>query len=99
VQEGFGFTVLDAISRGWSGVFLRATAIPEVAGDAAVMGEPDKPGQFKDGMLEVSASASLRQRLRDHGIARAKQYTWEATARETLRVCGNVLGQGGLIPC
>ncbi|MBA2567912.1 MAG: glycosyltransferase family 4 protein [Actinobacteria bacterium] len=81
--EGFGLTVLEAMASGTPVVAARAGAIPEVAGDAAVLVEPGDPVALAGGIERALAD---RERLVAAGLERAARYSWAETARQTLDV-------------
>ena len=62
------------------------TALPEVAGDAALLVNPDDDEALAGAMVRVLRDASLRESLRTKGFERARQFTWERAARQTLDV-------------
>ncbi len=82
--EGFGLPVLEALACGAVVVAANTTAIPEVAGDAAVLVDPLSIEAIAEGVLRASADAALRARLRVAGPARAKAFTWERCAERTV---------------
>jgi glycosyltransferase involved in cell wall biosynthesis len=81
--EGFGLPVLEAMAAGAPVVCSRATAIPEVAGDAAIS-VADLDDEAVAAALElVATDGPLRARLVEAGRARARRFTWAETARKT----------------
>jgi len=82
--EGFGLPVLEALACGAVVVAANATAIPEVAGDAAILVEPMSTEAIADGLLRASMDEGLRARLRDAGPARAALFTWQRCAERTV---------------
>jgi len=70
-----------------------AASLPEVVGDAALRVPPGDPEAWAAALLRVLEDASLRRRLQEEGPARARQFTWEETARRTLRVYEQVAGR------
>ncbi|WP_447979709.1 glycosyltransferase family 4 protein [Candidatus Nitrospira bockiana] len=86
IYEGFGMPVLEAMACGAPVVTSNTTALPEVAGDAAILVTPTDVEELAQAMLGVVNDATLRARLRAKGLERVKAFTWEKAARQTLRV-------------
>lgn len=80
VYEGFGLPILEAMACGTPVVASNATALPEAAGDAAHLVEPD-PEAIRDALRAVLADDDERRRLRAAGIQRATRFTWDRAAR------------------
>ncbi len=83
--EGFGLPVLEAMATGVPAVVSDRGALPEVTGGAALLVEPTAAA-LADGLGRVLSDEALRERLRAAGLARAAEFSWERTARETLAV-------------
>ncbi|HEX2043026.1 MAG TPA: glycosyltransferase family 1 protein [Acidimicrobiales bacterium] len=92
LYEGFGMPVIEAMDAGLPVVAARAGATPEVAGDAAVLVDPGDPEAFADAMRRVATDDGLRAGLVEAGRERAKQYSWDRTARATLRLYRGLAG-------
>jgi len=92
--EGFGLTALEAMACGTPVVISDRGALPEVVGEAGVQVDPDDPEGIAEGMAAVLCDPDLRQRLERLGKARAAEFSWERTARETLEVYRRVLAEG-----
>jgi glycosyltransferase involved in cell wall biosynthesis len=62
------------------------TSLPEIAGDAAVVIDPVNTRKLIDAMIRVLTNEALAKELRQKGLDRARRFTWEETARQTLQV-------------
>ncbi|MFM7842108.1 MAG: glycosyltransferase family 4 protein, partial [Nitrospira sp.] len=90
LYEGFGLPVIEAMACGAPVITSDRTSLPEVAGDAALLVDPDNAEAVGDALVQLLRDASLRESLRQKGFARAKQFTWERAARQTLDVYRDV---------
>ncbi|MBI2363013.1 MAG: glycosyltransferase family 4 protein, partial [Elusimicrobia bacterium] len=84
--EGFGLPVLEAMACGTPVVTSTTSALPEVAGGAALLCDPDSPEQLGAAMVSVLDDGAVRADLREKGLRRAAALPWEETARRTLAV-------------
>lgn len=82
--EGFGLPVLEAMARGVPVVCADRGALPEVAGDAALVVDPDDHRALTDALDRVLTDRVLAKSLVDRGRARASRFTWRQTAELTL---------------
>lgn len=94
LYEGFGMPVLEAMASGTPVITSDSTSLPEVAGDAALLVNPESPDHLKTALVRVLKDEDLRQSLRAKGLERVKSFTWERTARQTFAVYREVVGKG-----
>ncbi len=90
LYEGFGLPPLEAMASGTPVVTSNVSSLPEVAGDAAVLVDPYRPEAIADGIARVLGDEALRRDLRAKGLARARQFSWEASVRRVREIYGEV---------
>lgn len=82
LYEGFGFQVLESMACGTPVVASRATSLPELVGDAGLLCPPGDVDAFAGALSRLLGERALRAQLRDRGLERAREFTWERTAHE-----------------
>ncbi|HET8653189.1 MAG TPA: glycosyltransferase family 1 protein [Gaiellaceae bacterium] len=82
--EGFGLPVLEAMARGVPVACSDRPALPEVAGDAALLFDPTNHEAVTDAVRRLLTDVRLRESLAARGLERARQFSWRRTAEETL---------------
>ncbi|MFQ5611542.1 MAG: glycosyltransferase family 4 protein [Anaerolineae bacterium] len=91
LYEGFGMPALEAMACGTPVVTSNVTSLPEVVGDAALLADPRSPEAIAGAIVRLLTEPDLAAGLRQRGLARARLFTWQRTAEETLRVYRRVL--------
>ncbi len=86
LYEGFGLPPLEAMACGTPVITSNTSSLPEVVGDAGIMVDPDDVDGLARAMHEVLTNDGLREEMIKKGLERAKLFSWENTARETLKV-------------
>jgi glycosyltransferase involved in cell wall biosynthesis len=86
LYEGFGIPILEAMSCGTPVITSNTSSMPEISGNAALFFDPTNVKQLITLLLEVIGNEKLREELSQKGIERAKQFSWEKTARATLKI-------------
>ncbi len=93
LYEGFGLPPLEAMASGTPVVTSNVSSLPEVAGDAAVLVDPYDPTAIADGIYRVLTDESLRRSLRQRGLTRASQFSWEASVRRVHDIYHHIGGE------
>jgi len=92
LHEGFGLPVLEAMRRGVPVACSDRSTLPEVAGTAALLFDPEDGNAIHRALERLLADEPLRERLRVDGRERAARFTWEATAAGTADVYRRAMG-------
>jgi glycosyltransferase involved in cell wall biosynthesis len=92
-DEGFGMPVLEAMTFGVPVIAARRGALPEVLGDAGLLVDPERPSELAAAIERLLADRAFASECVTRGIARARAFSWERTARgvyETYQLaCGS----------
>ena len=91
LYEGFGLPPLEALAVGTPVICSNTSSLPEVVGDAALTFDPTAEEEIAAALQHITGDAELRADLRERGLRRAAQFSWERAAREPLAVYLNLL--------
>jgi glycosyltransferase involved in cell wall biosynthesis len=91
--EGFGLPALEAMACGTPVIVSDVSSLPEVVGEAGVRIDPRDEAGLAEAIVRVVGDSALRAGLREAGLRRAREFTWDRAARELLGVYAR-LGRG-----
>ena len=92
LDEGFGMPLLEAMAAGTPILTSNRSALPEVAGDAALLVDPEDTDALAAALRQLTIDAELREDLARRGRARVQTFTWDKAVRETWEVYEGLLG-------
>jgi len=92
LDEGFGMPVLEAMAASVPVITSNRSALPEVAGDAAVLVDPEDTEALAGALRSLTSDPELRRELIRRGTERAGLFTWERAVCQTWEVYRKVLG-------
>lgn len=88
--EGFGLPVLEAMACGAPVICSNRTCLPEIAGDAALLVDPESTDELAGAMAQIG-NANMAGTLRSRGRARASEFTWKNSALATIEAYEQIL--------
>ncbi len=91
LHEGFGLPALEAMQSGAPTIGSNSSSLPEVIGLDEAMFDPLSVSAMRERIERVLTDEALRSRLVAHGLERAKQFSWEVTARRTIGLIERVV--------
>lgn len=96
LYEGFGLPVLEAMAYGAPVITSDVSSMPEVAGDAAVLVNPESLEEIAEAMEQVATEEQLQARLRAAGPLQAAHFSWKRTAEESYRAYQKAFASGAI---
>ncbi len=91
LYEGFGLTLLEAMASGTPVIASPNASIPEVTADAACLVDSCRDHDMMQGIRRLETDPVYRSGLRERGLRRAAQFSWQETASKTLALYEKVL--------
>ena len=90
LYEGFGLPVLEAMKYGVPVIVSNVSSLPEAGGDAALYVDPLSVSDIADKMKRVLSDESLRSEMVKKGKKQIEKFSWEKSAKETLKILEEV---------
>lgn len=87
--EGFGLPIVEAMACGTPVVASNISSLPEVAGNAAILVDPNKPAEISEAIEKILTDKDLKQGLVKKGLDNINRFSWEKCARETVDIFEN----------
>jgi glycosyltransferase involved in cell wall biosynthesis len=84
LYEGFGLPVVEGLACGTPTITSTGSSLEEVAGDAALIVPGGDPSALGSALDRLFFDDTLRSTMRERGLARAREFTWESYARQTV---------------
>lgn len=90
LYEGFGLPVVEAMACGTAVVCSETSSLPEAAGEAALLVDPEDTCAWVEALCQMLTDPSLRHRLIDQGYRQSQKFSWSRAASEVLGVFSEV---------
>lgn len=90
LYEGFGLPVVEAMKHGCPVITSNVSSLPEAGGDAALYVDPEDVDDIAEKIIKLINNKDLQKELAEKGKKQAAKFSWEKTAKETLKVLVDV---------
>jgi len=82
LYEGFGLPIIESMQCNTPVITSNVSSMPEVAGEAAILVDPNNITEIADAMNALSTNESLRQQLKATGQIQSQNFSWDKSARQ-----------------
>jgi glycosyltransferase involved in cell wall biosynthesis len=86
LRESFGIPILEGMACGVPVITSNTSSMPEIAGDAAILINPENPQEIADAISKVLNNSSLKSELSEKGIQRSAMFSWRSMAEKYLKL-------------
>lgn len=94
LYEGFGLPPLEAMAHGTPVVTSNTSSLPEVAGNAALLVNPENVFEIRRGLQRALLDPALRERMKQRGYEQAQRFSWTTSVSRILEIYREVAGAG-----
>ncbi|KHO40333.1 glycosyltransferase family 4 protein [Clostridium tetani] len=91
LYEGFGLPPLEAMCCGTPVITSNVTSIPEVVGDGGILINPNDIDELSNSLEKTLLDVSFKYELKKKALERSSLYSWENTAKNTLKVYNSII--------
>lgn len=91
LRESFGIPILESMACGTPVITSNTSAMPEIAGTGGILVNPLEPEEITDAIIRLEEDPDYHRTQVNYGLERVRQFSWENTAKETLKLYKDIL--------